>query len=119
MESRRRDVAVWSSYLAFEDRPFHEVRLLSLGVLSAVFDRLDRRVPGLVFITGSQGVGKLCALFFLYMHAVTANLLQFVAIETDQRHGIMGVIDGDKPKGIEDEASVKWRKGSSERGSKV
>jgi adenosine/AMP kinase len=33
-----------------------------------------------------------------------------VVAETDQGRGIMGVIDGFKPKGLEDEEGVKWRK---------
>ena len=42
--------------------------------------------------------------------AATANPLQVIVAETDQGRGIMGVIDGSKPKGIEDEAGIKWRK---------
>jgi hypothetical protein len=40
----------------------------------------------------------------------TANPLQVIVAETDQGRGIMGVIDGSKPKGVEDEAGIKWRK---------
>ena len=42
--------------------------------------------------------------------AATANPLQVIVAETEQGRGIMGVIDGNKPKGIEDEAGIKWRK---------
>lgn len=42
--------------------------------------------------------------------AATANPLQVIVAETDQGRGIMGVIDGSKPSGIEDEAGIKWRK---------
>ena len=42
--------------------------------------------------------------------AATANPLQVVVAETEQGRGIMGVIDGSKPKGVEDEEGVKWRK---------
>jgi len=42
--------------------------------------------------------------------AATANPLQVIVVETDQGRGIMGVIDGSKPKGVEDEAGIKWRK---------
>ncbi len=42
--------------------------------------------------------------------AATANPLQVIVAETDQGRGIMGVIDGSKPRGIEDEAGIKWRK---------
>lgn len=42
--------------------------------------------------------------------AATANPLQVIVAETDQGRGILGVIDGSKPKGVEDEAGIKWRK---------
>ncbi len=44
------------------------------------------------------------------IYAATANPLQVIIAETDQGRGILGVIDGLKPKGIEDEEGVKWRR---------
>jgi adenosine/AMP kinase len=41
----------------------------------------------------------------------TANPVQVILAETEQGRGILGVIDGAKPKGIEDDAGVEWRKG--------
>lgn len=43
--------------------------------------------------------------------AATANPLEVVVAETEQGRGILGVIDGACPKGIEDEEGIKWRKG--------
>ena len=40
----------------------------------------------------------------------TANPVQVIVAETEQGCGILGVIDGFKSKGIEDEAGVEWRK---------
>ncbi len=40
----------------------------------------------------------------------TANPTEVVIAETEQGRGILGVIDGFKPKGIEDEAGTQWRK---------
>ncbi len=43
----------------------------------------------------------------------TANPVQVILAETELGRGILGVIDGNKPKGIEDESSesgVAWRK---------
>jgi adenosine/AMP kinase len=45
------------------------------------------------------------------IHAATANTLEVVVAETEQGRGIMGVIDGEKPLGVEDEEGVEWRKG--------
>ncbi len=41
----------------------------------------------------------------------TANPVQVIVAETEQGRGILGVIDGGKSQGIEDEAGVAWRKG--------
>jgi len=46
-----------------------------------------------------------CSIF-----CATANRLEVVVAETPQGRGILGVIDGQPPKGIEDEAGVSWRK---------
>jgi len=40
----------------------------------------------------------------------TANALQVVVAESPQGRGILGVIDGASPKGVEDAAGVTWRK---------
>jgi len=45
------------------------------------------------------------------IYAATANPLEVVVLETEQGRGILGVIDGLKPRGVEDEEGVKWRKG--------
>ncbi|MEM2321469.1 MAG: adenosine-specific kinase [Candidatus Bathyarchaeia archaeon] len=50
-------------------------------------------------------VPEVCAI-----HAATANPLQVIVAETEQGRGILGVIDGFKPQGIESEKDVKWRK---------
>lgn len=39
----------------------------------------------------------------------TANPLQVVVAESDQGRGVLGVIDGFPPKGVEDAEGVKWR----------
>lgn len=41
----------------------------------------------------------------------TANPTQVIMAETEQGRGILGVVDGFKSKGIEDEAGISWRKG--------
>ena len=45
------------------------------------------------------------------IHAATANPLEVIVAETEQGRGILGVIDGQTPLGVEDEEGVKWRKG--------
>jgi len=41
----------------------------------------------------------------------TANPVQVIVAETEQGRGILGVIDGLKTKGIEDDNGIAWRKG--------
>lgn len=44
------------------------------------------------------------------IYAASANPLEVVVAETEQGRGVLGVIDGQKPLGIEDEDGVRWRK---------
>ena len=43
------------------------------------------------------------------VYCATANPLQVVVAETDEGRGILGVVDGSSPKGVEDAAGVAWR----------
>jgi adenosine/AMP kinase len=44
------------------------------------------------------------------IYCATANPVEVIVAQTDQGRGILGVIDGEPPKGIEDEGGVTWRK---------
>ena len=45
-----------------------------------------------------------------HIFCATANPVQVVVAETDQGRGILGVIDGASPKGVEGEEDMAWRK---------
>jgi hypothetical protein len=49
---------------------------------------------------------EVCRIF-----CATANPTEVIVAETEQGRGILGVVDGFKPKGVESEADVEWRKG--------
>ncbi|UCC86068.1 MAG: adenosine-specific kinase [Anaerolineales bacterium] len=51
-------------------------------------------------------VPEVCRIF-----CATANLTQVILAETAQGWGILGVVDGSKPKGVEDDEGIAWRKG--------
>ncbi|HXG52694.1 MAG TPA: adenosine-specific kinase [candidate division Zixibacteria bacterium] len=51
-------------------------------------------------------VPEVCRIF-----CATANPVEVVIAETDLGRGILGVIDGGKSKGVEDERGIAWRKG--------
>ena len=44
------------------------------------------------------------------IYCATANPTQVIVTETDQGRGILGVVDGSSPNGIEDSQGVAWRK---------
>lgn len=46
-----------------------------------------------------------------HIYCATANPTQVLIAETEQGRGIIGVIDGEKPKGIEGDEDIAWRKG--------
>jgi len=68
----------------------------------------------LIFLRGAYPINVLNAIKRVQevctVYAATANPLEVVVTETAQGKGILGVVDGLKPKGIEDEKGVKWRK---------
>lgn len=45
------------------------------------------------------------------IYCATANPTQVVMAQTEQGRGILGVIDGSSPLGVEDEEEIAWRKG--------
>ena len=53
-----------------------------------------------------QQVPEVCGIF-----CATANPTEVIIAETDQGRGILGVIDGSAPKGIEADEDIAWRKG--------
>ena len=51
-------------------------------------------------------VPEVCRVF-----CATANPTQVVIAETEQGRAVLGVVDGFKPKGVEDDEGIAWRKG--------
>ena len=45
------------------------------------------------------------------IYCATANPVEVIVAETAQGRGILGVVDGSSPKGVEDEEATKWRHG--------
>ncbi len=52
-----------------------------------------------------KAVPEVCRIF-----CATANPVEVILAETDQGRGILGVVDGFSPQGIEDEAGIAWRR---------
>ncbi len=51
-------------------------------------------------------VPEVCRIF-----CASANPTQVVLAVTEQGRGVLGVVDGFSPKGVEDDEEIKWRKG--------
>ena len=45
------------------------------------------------------------------IYCATANPTEVILAETEQGRGILGVVDGNRPVGVEDEEDIAWRKG--------
>jgi uncharacterized protein len=52
-----------------------------------------------------KDVPEMCQIF-----CATANPTEVIVAESDQGRGILGVIDGFAPKGIEEDEDIEWRK---------
>jgi adenosine/AMP kinase len=50
-------------------------------------------------------VPEVCRIF-----CATANPTEVVLAETDQGRGILGVVDGSRPRGVENEEGIEWRR---------
>jgi adenosine/AMP kinase len=55
-------------------------------------------------LTRIRDIPEICTIF-----CATANPLEVIVAETAQGRGILGVIDGGSPKGIESESDKEWR----------
>jgi len=53
-----------------------------------------------------KAVPEVCRIF-----CATANPVEVLVVETNLGRGILGVVDGSKPKGIEGQEDIAWRKG--------
>ncbi len=53
-----------------------------------------------------KAVPEVCHVF-----CATANATQVIVAQTEQGRGILGVVDGSSPAGVEDADGVSWRKG--------
>ena len=53
-----------------------------------------------------RDIPELCTI-----HCATANPVEVIVAESEQGRGVLGVIDGSSPKGVEDQSGVEWRHG--------
>jgi adenosine/AMP kinase len=52
-----------------------------------------------------RSVPEVCSIF-----CATANAVEIIVAESEQGRGVLGVIDGNSPKGVESDSDVVWRR---------
>ncbi|MBL7198461.1 MAG: adenosine-specific kinase [Candidatus Omnitrophica bacterium] len=52
-----------------------------------------------------KNIPEVCSIY-----CASANPVELIIVETEQGRGILGVIDGAKPKGVESKEDILWRK---------
>jgi adenosine/AMP kinase len=83
--------------------PVKTLQSLGAGHVFCIF--LKNAFP-INVLTQIKNCPEVCRIF-----CATANLLEVVVASTAQGRGIMGVIDGESPKGVETQADKEQRKG--------
>ncbi len=78
---------------------------LALGSGHSFFVFLAEGFYPINVLNAIKSLPEVCRIF-----CATANPTEVIVAETEQGRGIMGVVDGFKPKGVEDDSGVAWRK---------
>ena len=94
----------WRSGKMRPGRNRHRNRRQHAGHFFAIVMR--RFVPDQCATKSVQAAYEVCNIF-----CATANPVQVIVAETEQGRGVLGVIDGSSPKGIETEEDIEKRRG--------
>jgi len=79
----------------------HNAQLIAAG---HVFVLLIQNAYPINVLHAIRNVPEVCTVF-----CATANPVEVVVAQSEQGRGVLGVIDGSSPKGVEDETGVAWR----------
>ncbi len=82
-----------------------EKNLLEIGAGHSFIIFLGEGFFPINVLNAIKMVPEVCRIF-----CATANPTQAIVIETDQGRGILGVVDGLQPQGVETQTDVAWRK---------
>ncbi len=88
------------------DSLLREVAIRNAQALAAghVFVLLIQNAYPISLLNAIRNVPEVCSIF-----CATANPIEVVVATTEQGRGVLGVIDGSSPKGVEGEDGVAWR----------
>jgi uncharacterized protein len=79
---------------------------LAVGAGHSFFIFLGEGFFPINVLNAVKAVPEVCCIF-----CATANPTEVVVAQTEQGRGILGVIDGSSPRGIEEASDIEWRKG--------
>lgn len=85
-------------------RKLAEINALAIGAGHSFIVLLGNAYP-INVLNSIKNVPEVCNIF-----CATANPVEVIVAETESGRGIMGVIDGSRPQGIESEQDILWRK---------
>jgi adenosine/AMP kinase len=85
-----------------ETAAVHNARAVGAG---HTFNILLRQAFPINILNAVKSCPEVCSIY-----CATANPVEVVLAQTDQGRGVLGVVDGFSPKGIEDEEGRAWRK---------
>jgi uncharacterized protein len=88
------------------DQVLRETAIRNAQALAAghIFVLMIQNAYPINVLNAIRNVPEVCSIF-----CATANSVEVVLARSDQGQGVLGVIDGSSPKGIEEEADVAWR----------
>ncbi len=88
------------------DQALREAAIRNAQALAAghVFVLLVQNAYPINLLNALRNVPEVCSIF-----CATANPVQVVLARSEQGQGVLGVIDGSSPKGVESEEDLAWR----------
>ena len=86
---------------ALRDVAIRNAQVLACGHAVVV---LIQNAYAINLLNAIRNVPEVCSIF-----CATANAVQIVVAQSEQGRGILGVIDGNSPKGVEGPSDVAWR----------
>jgi adenosine/AMP kinase len=88
------------------DAGLRETAIKNAQALAAghVFVLMIQNAYPINVLNAIRNIPEVCSIF-----CATANALEVVLAKSDQGRGVLGVIDGSSPKGVEDSTGVAWR----------
>jgi len=87
---------------ALRDAAIGNARELGCG---HIFVLLLKNAYPINVLNAIRNVPEVCSIF-----CATANPVEIVVAQSEQGRGVLGVIDGSSPKGVEGDADVAWRR---------